>query len=89
MKLICNVLFQMVYGIGLEFASLPGEWWLHALLLVIMMITLAYLEVGEGGKRSCCFACWSSSLTHTRVQQGLQVALIDAKKYAQTFERIA
>ena len=47
MKLICIVLFQMVYGIGLEFAALPGEWWLHALLLVIMMITLAYLEVGE------------------------------------------
>ena len=47
MKLICNVLFQMVYGIGLEFAALPGAWWLHAILLVIMMITLAYLEVGE------------------------------------------
>jgi len=48
-------IFLMVYGIGLEFAALPGAWWLHAILLVLMMITLAYLE-------------------------GLQVALIDAKK---------
>jgi len=51
---LCSI-FLMVYGIGLEFATLPGEWWLHAVLLVIMMTTLAYLE-------------------------GLQVALIDAKK---------
>jgi len=69
--LVCNILdpiryvgstlifigsiFLMVYGIYLEYAALPGEWWLHAILIVLMMITLAYLE-------------------------GLQVALIDAKK---------
>jgi len=48
-------IFMMGYGISYEFASLPGEWWLHAIILIVMMITLAYLE-------------------------GLQVALIDAKK---------
>lgn len=47
--------FLMVYGISYEYASLPGAWWLHAIILLVMMITLAYLE-------------------------GLQVALIDAKK---------
>jgi hypothetical protein len=47
--------FMMVYGISYEYASLPGAWWLHAIILLVMMITLAYLE-------------------------GLQVALIDAKK---------
>jgi len=47
--------FMMVYGISYEYASLPGAWWLHAIILFVMMITLAYLE-------------------------GLQVALIDAKK---------
>jgi len=47
--------FLMVYGISYEYASLPGDWWLHAIILLVMMITLAYLE-------------------------GLQVALIDAKK---------
>jgi len=46
---------MMVYGISFEYAALPGEWWLHAIILFVMMITLAYLE-------------------------GLQVALIDAKK---------
>merc|ERR1711934_625584 len=47
--------FLMIYGIGYEYARLPGAWWLHMIILVVMMITLAYLE-------------------------GLQVALIDAKK---------
>lgn len=47
--------FMMVYGISFEYAALPGDWWLHAIILFVMMITLAYLE-------------------------GLQVALIDAKK---------
>merc|ERR1711881_559247 len=42
-------------GISYEYASLPGAWWLHAMILLTMMITLGYLE-------------------------GLQVALIDAKK---------
>ena len=41
------MLFQMAYGIGKQYAELDGDWWLHAILLVIMMITLAYLEVGE------------------------------------------
>ena len=39
----------MVYGISYEYASLPGEWWLHAIILLVMMITLAYLEVRVGG----------------------------------------
>ena len=42
-------LFQMIYGIGYEYASLPGAWWLHMIILVVMMITLAYLEVRVGG----------------------------------------
>jgi len=70
-KLVCKILdpiryvfstlvflasvFMMAYGISYEYASLPGAWWLHAIILFVMMITLAYLE-------------------------GLQVALIDAKK---------
>ena len=38
----------MVYGISYEYASLPGDWWLHAIILLVMMITLAYLEVRVG-----------------------------------------
>lgn len=53
--LFLGSIFVVVYGVGLEYATLPGEWWLHMILLIVMMITLAYLE-------------------------GLQVALIDAKK---------
>jgi len=53
--LFCSSIFLMVYGIANEFAALPGPWWLHTIILLVMMVLLGYLE-------------------------GLQVALIDAKK---------
>ena len=40
----------MAYGISYEYASLPGAWWLHAIILFVMMITLAYLEVGVAAR---------------------------------------
>ena len=45
-------IFQMAYGIGKKFVVLPGEWWIHALIIILMMITLAYLEVGRQGRQA-------------------------------------
>ena len=50
----------MVYGISYEYASLPGDWWLHAIILLVMMITLAYLEVRVGREGAAIL------LTHAR-----------------------